>query len=222
MLKDLAKARSAQTPWDIPTLNILNMTIFEYLKKKYRTNKPSMMSKKEAEAFGLAWPLKKGWLEKHGQAEVTDYMRERLAARAVEQQPKAKRIEVKSRRIAKPVKLSTYRGPKIDPNSPEFLASYQWRSLRMDALVKYGAVCMCCGDSPANGAIIHVDHIKPRKLRPDLALDINNLQILCGVCNHGKGNRHDTDWRPVQREEGAESFDEEFSLSRVSEMLSQF
>ena len=42
---------------------------------------------------------------------------------------------------------------------------------------------------------MHVDHIKPRKLYPALALDVNNLQILCEVCNHGKGNWDMTDWR---------------------------
>ena len=65
----------------------------------------------------------------------------------------------------------------------------------MQALKKYGARCMCCGATPAGGAVMNVDHIKPRKLFPDLALDINNLQILCHDCNHGKGNWDQTDWR---------------------------
>jgi ATP-dependent Lon protease len=46
---------------------------------------------------------------------------------------------------------------------------------------------MCCGDTPENGAVMNVDHIKPRKRYPELALDIRWLQILCGACNHGKG-----------------------------------
>lgn len=76
-----------------------------------------------------------------------------------------------------------------------FLSSYAWRKLRMEALKKYGRRCMCCGATPESGAVMNVDHIKPRKLWPSLALDINNLQILCHECNHGKGNWDQTDWR---------------------------
>lgn len=79
--------------------------------------------------------------------------------------------------------------------SDKFLSSYQWRKLRMEAIKKYGNRCECCGASPSTGAVINVDHIKPRKLFPDLALDIDNLQILCSQCNHGKGNWDTTKWR---------------------------
>lgn len=65
----------------------------------------------------------------------------------------------------------------------------------MEALKKYSPRCMCCGATPKDGAVMNVDHIKPRKLFPNLALDINNLQILCHECNHGKGNWDQTDWR---------------------------
>lgn len=76
-----------------------------------------------------------------------------------------------------------------------FLQSYEWRRVRMQAIKKYGNRCQCCGASPATGAVINVDHIKPRKLFPDLALSLENLQVLCCECNHGKGNWDMTDWR---------------------------
>lgn len=79
----------------------------------------------------------------------------------------------------------------------DFLFSYEWRKLRMEVIKHYGAICMCCR-SETNP--IHVDHIKPRKKRPDLALDFDNLQILCDECNHGKGNWDETDWRPKEEE----------------------
>lgn len=77
----------------------------------------------------------------------------------------------------------------------EFLASYEWRKVRMQILKRDGARCACCGADRTDGLKMHVDHIKPRKLYPELALDLNNLQVLCEVCNHGKGNWDMTDWR---------------------------
>ncbi len=43
---------------------------------------------------------------------------------------------------------------------------------------------------------MNVDLIKPRSKFPELALTLDNLQILCAACNHGKGNWDQTDWRP--------------------------
>ena len=79
--------------------------------------------------------------------------------------------------------------------SNAFLSSYEWRRVRMEALKMYGGRCQCCGASPATGAVLNVDHIKPRKKYPHLALNVDNLQVLCGACNHGKGNWDETDWR---------------------------
>jgi hypothetical protein len=54
---------------------------------------------------------------------------------------------------------------------------------------------MCCGVSSKEGAIICVDHIKPRNTHPELALNPDNLQVLCDVCNQGKGAWSTTDFR---------------------------
>lgn len=85
--------------------------------------------------------------------------------------------------------------PTVKAESAEFLETYEWRRARMAALKLYGPTCQCCGATKSQGVRIHVDHIKPRKLFPHLALDVNNLQILCHECNHGKGNWDMTDWR---------------------------
>jgi len=47
---------------------------------------------------------------------------------------------------------------------------------------------------------MHVDHIKPRSIHPDLSLSFGNMQILCEDCNVEKSNLHETDYR----EEAAE------------------
>lgn len=80
-------------------------------------------------------------------------------------------------------------------SSDEFYESRAWLELRYRVLAKYGAKCMCCGASRDDGAIIHVDHIKPRSLYPMLALEFSNMQVLCKACNMGKSNKHETDWR---------------------------
>jgi 5-methylcytosine-specific restriction endonuclease McrA len=83
----------------------------------------------------------------------------------------------------------------VDVRSDDFLRTFEWRRLRMQALKLHGPQCQCCGATPATGAVMNVDHIKPRRLFPDLAMSLDNLQILCDVCNHGKGNWDMTDWR---------------------------
>jgi hypothetical protein len=101
-----------------------------------------------------------------------------------------------------PKRAKTFRVKSKRPQAPNpvaednFLTTFEWRKVRMEALKKYGPKCMCCGATPADGAVMNVDHIKPRKLWPSLALDVKNLQILCHDCNHGKGNWDTTDWRP--------------------------
>ena len=77
----------------------------------------------------------------------------------------------------------------------KFYESREWRELRYRALKIHGATCQCCGATWVDGALLHVDHIQPRYKRPDLSLDINNLQVLCEECNVGKGAWDATDWR---------------------------
>ena len=78
----------------------------------------------------------------------------------------------------------------------EFYSSRAWQILRYQAFEKYGNKCQCCGATTQDGVTMHVDHIKPKSTHPELALDLNNLQILCIDCNVGKINQWDTDWRP--------------------------
>ena len=90
---------------------------------------------------------------------------------------------------------------KADVAADSFLESFEWRRVRMIVLKRDGARCVCCGATPADGARMNVDHIKPRRFFPQLALDPANLQVLCHDCNHGKGNWDMTDWREKKNTE---------------------
>lgn len=76
-----------------------------------------------------------------------------------------------------------------------FYRSAEWIRLRYRVLHARGNVCEACGASPKTGAVIHVDHVQPRYLFPERALDETNLQILCAACNIGKSHVFQTDWR---------------------------
>lgn len=76
-----------------------------------------------------------------------------------------------------------------------FYATDEWRALRFKVLAANDGRCELCGADKHDGVKLHVDHIEPRSKRPDLELNINNLQILCEDCNLGKSNRDNTDWR---------------------------
>lgn len=77
----------------------------------------------------------------------------------------------------------------------DFLNSYEWKHLRFVKLSTSNRKCECCNRGAKQGVTLNVDHIKPRKLYPELALDLDNLQILCGECNAGKSNFSIADFR---------------------------
>lgn len=105
------------------------------------------------------------------------------------------RSKVNGRSVAKPKsplkkpKPRTIRVVKVDK---DFYISRAWRELRYDVLTTYGRKCRVCFRSEIE---LHVDHIKPISKHPELALDFNNLQVLCVDCNKGKSNRDAIDWR---------------------------
>ncbi len=146
-----------------------------------------------AEILGIDAPTSKG-----GCARIIreNYQELRDKIGYPNQSPEQKSIR-KARKAAKILAKQIEQIEGTNPISNDFLRTYEWRKLRMEALRLHGARCQCCGASPATGAVMNVDHIKPRRTHPHLALDINNLQILCHECNHGKGNWDTTDWRTV-------------------------
>lgn len=91
--------------------------------------------------------------------------------------------------------LPSVRGRKRGLEPSTFYESREWRELRYKALALSDGRCELCGRSKQNGIVLHVDHIRPRSVAPELELCLENLQILCEDCNLGKSNKDSRDWR---------------------------
>ena len=104
------------------------------------------------------------------------------ASREKQKQREKKDLQKKYRRIAR-------------KKSDAFHVSDEWRKVRYAALKRSKGCCDCCCARAKKGKPLHVDHIKPRSKHGHLALDLDNLQVLCVDCNMGKGNWDETDWR---------------------------
>ena len=94
-----------------------------------------------------------------------------------------------------PVAFKVTKPQKSTNSVAKFYRSPEWRRVRYDALAANDGRCELCGISKHDGAVLNVDHIKPLRHNWEKRLDPDNLQVLCGACNHGKGNRDTTDWR---------------------------
>lgn len=75
---------------------------------------------------------------------------------------------------------STERAGKRTPRN------INWR-LRALVLMRDGARCRLCGAVPNDGVRLHVDHVMPWSKGGETILE--NLQILCDVCNIGKSDQ---------------------------------
>lgn len=60
------------------------------------------------------------------------------------------------------------------------------KSTRFEVLRRDGHRCRYCGASPADGAVLHVDHVVPKALGG--TDDPGNLVTACEPCNAGKGS----------------------------------
>lgn len=108
--------------------------------------------------------------------------------------PEAKKPEKFVKHIAK---SNNKKKKKQTRFTGDFYKSEEWRKLRYRVIQKYGGRCMLCGRSHAeHGVVVHVDHIKPRSVAPELELSFDNLQVLCEDCNIGKSNNDSNDYRP--------------------------
>lgn len=71
----------------------------------------------------------------------------------------------------------------MKPPDP-FYSSAAWRDLRKRALVIAGHRCAWCGVDVRAFKASRVDHIRPRRAAPHLALVLANLRVLCASCDN--------------------------------------
>lgn len=102
-------------------------------------------------------------------------------------------LECRPSKTKSPAKPKAAKIPIIDYKSSDIFTP--WRKVRYQALKRSKGCCECCGAVAGAGNPLHVDHIKPKSLYPELGLELSNLQVLCAECNIGKGNWDETDWR---------------------------
>ena len=77
------------------------------------------------------------------------------------------------------------------PNTDGFYSSRPWYKARARVLKACDYRCAMCSVSVYGKHMAHVDHIVARKARPDLALDLNNLQVLCVKCHNSAKQKHE-------------------------------
>lgn len=179
------------------------MTLEEYLKWTGMTV-PSI-TKLQAEAIGTMWPLQDGWYSQYKEKDIgsgeellalaSKNVKARMGVLPVQKALRKKQTKKnKCPRPPKPNGKAELCGKEFILGSG-FYNSREWRELRYKFIVTQKGRCSCCGRSSRQGIVLHVDHIYPRSKYWKLALNEDNLQLLCEDCNLGKSNKDTTDWR---------------------------
>lgn len=160
-------------------------------RRKFGRGNVFTLFERAAQALGEPWPY--AGVQTSGSASCDGPTRTRMKREGYELLRKALSGEAALLPVDRPAPKS--KRARVFAQTDAFLLGWEWRTLRMRVLKAFGARCQCCGATAKDGVRIHVDHIKPRSTHPELALVEANLQVLCDVCNQGKGAWDDTDWR---------------------------
>ena len=178
------------------------MTLEEYL--KWTGMAVPSITKLQAALIGTQWPLQDGWYSKFKEKDVgsgeeflsaaSKNVKARMGVLPAQEAFRKKQNKKKYTRPPKPNgKAESYGKDFI--LSTDFYKSREWRELRYQFIVTQDGRCACCGRCSKQGIVLHVDHIYPRSKYWKLALNEDNLQLLCEDCNLGKSNKDTTDWR---------------------------
>lgn len=170
------------------------MNLKEFLLQAFKSRLYRVLTRKQANYLKIPYPLEHGWLDRYGDRAIEDL--DKMVSLFTEKQRRKCAFK-----IAKPKrKCDKIFLPDGDLNiefilSDKFYNTREWRKLRYDALSKSDGRCCLCNMGKEHGKVLHVDHIRPKSLYPEEALDPDNLQVLCEDCNMGKGNTDTKDWR---------------------------
>jgi 5-methylcytosine-specific restriction endonuclease McrA len=78
-----------------------------------------------------------------------------------------------------------------------FYYSEAWRTLRYTALRRDRWACTVCGRSVRKRGESRVDHVKPRRQFPALALVLSNIRTLCASCDNKRHSEKGGRIRPT-------------------------
>lgn len=172
-------------------LTIGQMTVEERNKLLHKlmnsTSVPRGVTMKELAALGIPMPLRKGWRKRF----FSSYEK-------ASRKPWLRTIPSAPQPTPPPIVERTVSA--WSRKASLFYRSREWADARYDALKRSKGNCELCGRGKLDGVVLNVDHIKPIRYHWELRLVLTNLQVLCGMCNRGKGNRDETDWREKEVE----------------------
>ena len=114
-------------------------------------------------------------------------------------------------------KKKGFKKNSLKKTANDFYKSDEWARLRFKIL-KDADKCLCCGATKKE-ARLTVDHVIPLWKRPDLQLNESNMQVLCMLCNKGKGGRDETDFRS---QDNQEDIDETLDLEHLTNVVSLY
>jgi uncharacterized protein (TIGR02646 family) len=87
-----------------------------------------------------------------------------------------------------------------------FYSTAAWIKARHKAIARAGFRCQMCGADVRGKGRAHVDHIKPRKAYPELALEPSNLACCCQTCHNSAKQKHERN--PNMKTIGPDGFPE--------------
>ena len=98
-------------------------------------------------------------------------------------------MNIKLKRVKSRTKqLALERKERLD-EIRQFYSSPEWNLIRRQVIKENGRICSECKKYIRSNNEVTVDHIRPRSKYPHLALERQNLRVLCRSCNSMKGDR---------------------------------